>query len=70
MKSGKEQAFVFEKITAIEAIPYDGPVYNLQVRGPECYIAEGIVVHNCPHTGKAITDRKLSRRECQELWMG
>jgi len=37
----------YMRIKRIERVPYDGPVFNLEVEEYNSYIANGIVVHNC-----------------------
>jgi hypothetical protein len=49
---------------------YEGAVFNLRVPADECFIAEGIVVHNCPHHVRPAPKRKLTTAECGELWVG
>jgi hypothetical protein len=61
--------FEWSRIGSLEMMEYDGPVYNLQVGGPECYVAEGIVVHNCPHELETRRDRRY-RVQCDKLWRG
>ena len=67
MTSEKSKIFMWKKIEKIEIVDYDGPVYNLRVDGPECFIAEGIVVHNCPHDFAVSEPGKVN---CKELWRG
>ena len=58
----------FEKIERIEIVQYDGIVYNLMT-GDEEFVAENVVVHNCPHLWDTRPDT-LPREQCQLLWMG
>lgn len=38
--------YVIMPVRGIEKKPYDGPVFNLEVRDDNSYVAEGIAVHN------------------------
>jgi len=67
MTCQKSEIFVWKKIEKIEVVGYDGPVYNLHVGGPECFVAEGVVVHNCPHDFAVETEGKV---DCAKLWRG
>lgn len=55
-------------IERIDVVQYDGPVINLQT-GAEEFVAEGVVVHNCPHAYTINPDR-VARDDCPLLWMG
>jgi hypothetical protein len=35
------------RIKGITKVPYEGPVYNLEVEGDHTYVVQGVVVHNC-----------------------
>ena len=41
----------FVRINKIEAVPYTGLVYNLEVADTHTYVAEGVAVHNCYKLG-------------------
>lgn len=43
----------------IKRIPYDGPVYSLQVDAPNTYVADGIVTHNCVHQWRGATPEAM-----------
>lgn len=58
----------FRQIERIEIKPYDGQVHNLTTDTEE-YIAEGVVVHNCPHVWSTRPD-KVAKEDCKILWMG
>jgi len=62
--------FSFEKVTAIDTEEYSGDVYNLRVADDACFVAEGIVVHNCPHTVFTMPSVQMTPEECSELWIG
>ncbi|NPA31473.1 MAG: hypothetical protein GXO37_05685, partial [Chloroflexi bacterium] len=42
-----DEGSVFFKVAAIEVVPFDGVVYNLEVAEDHTYVTEGVVVHNC-----------------------
>jgi len=68
MRKRMECQVRFEPVQSIQVKLYDGEVYNLQTEAEE-YIAEGIVVHNCPHLWET-RPGKVAKRECPNLWMG
>ncbi len=56
------------KVEIIEIVRYAGTVWNLETEHEE-YVAEGVVVHNCPH----VWDHEYEKRgkmACADLWMG
>lgn len=56
----------FAAIDSIIVEDYEGDVFNLETEHEE-FIAEGIVVHNCPHVFDYTTPR-LSPEDCGNLW--
>lgn len=42
---------VLAKVQAMNRVPYEGPVYNLEVAGDHTYVVNGVVTHNCYGTG-------------------
>jgi len=46
----KEEALL-SRVSEVERIPYEGPVYNLTVAANHTYVVQGVVVHNCYGTG-------------------
>ena len=55
------------RVAVIEADPFEGTVYNLQVDDDESYVAEGIVVHNCFING--IDDDLVNPGGIMDLWV-
>jgi hypothetical protein len=46
-QSVTDSAATWRKVTSLEAVPYEGWVFNFEVEGHHSYIAQGIGVHNC-----------------------
>jgi hypothetical protein len=45
------QQEVLTQVRTVVAVPYSGPVHNLEVEGDHTYVVQGVVTHNCFGTG-------------------
>lgn len=49
-RSGESEGLL-ARVSEVDRVSYDGPVYNLTVEGNHTYVVQGVVVHNCFGTG-------------------
>ena len=43
----RQDGDIFFEVAAIQVVPFEGVVYNLEVDEDHTYVTEGVVVHNC-----------------------
>lgn len=53
---------VFRRVYRVSRVPYDGPVFNLEVENHHSYIANGVAVRNCAY----IYDSQETYRQAME----